>query len=147
MFKKNTSYFMRLSKRRADRMLDKIVADVREGNHDPTALESESDGVITIHEDSLEIKSPKQTTSIPWVDIAVIFTYQLDCFTYDLACIALGASKDSPALEAVENMQGYVALTNKLEQLFPGFEEDYLNWRISTRAFDTTPTIIWEKES
>lgn len=143
----------KITKRRVDRILEKAVADIKNGkeitDEDLTRIEDKKNGIIEITQSGFNIISPKESIFVDWDKVYKIVSFKQDLWTTDLACLGFAALKEETMVVVHEEMKGFLILRREIETKKPGFEEKYHSWLFNTPAFDSTVFTLWEdtKES
>jgi hypothetical protein len=139
----------KLTNRRVDRILEKAVADIKNGkeitDEDLTSLEDKKNGIIEIAKSGFKIISPKTTIYVAWDKVHKIVSFKQDLWTTDQACLGFVALKEESMFVANEEMKGFLTLLKDIEAKKPGFEEKYHSWLFNTPAFDSNIFTLWEE--
>lgn len=85
---------------------------------------------------------------VAWEDIAFVFAYKQDCFTYDKICIALADASRNVRMQVTEDDAGYKMLIEQAPAHLPGClaPEDWF-MRVTFPAFETQWTELYRRRA
>jgi hypothetical protein len=138
----------KLTKRRVDRILEKVVADMKNGkeitDEDLTRLEDKKNGIIDMTNSGFKIISSKGSIHVDWDKVDKIVSFKRDLWTTDQVCLGFVEHKKESMIVVHEEMKGFFNLCREIKVKKPCFEERYYEWLLSTPAFDGTLFTLWE---
>jgi hypothetical protein len=101
-------------------------------------IQTSDDGLEAIWEDG-------RTEAMKWSEVDRIFTYKVDCFTYDMIWLAFERRGQSEALHIREETEGFQNLMSALGKAFPELNAEwYAN--VMQPAFAENLTVLFERK-
>lgn len=134
--------------RSINRSIEKIKKDMKEGKDiDRRILENPKNGVISIHDSKVHVKSPQRELEVSWDKIDKILCYKEDLWAYDLVCVGFSYVDDQPMVVVTEEMLGFFDLIQELDKKFPELEKQYHEWLFGSEPFDKNVHVLWDRRN
>jgi hypothetical protein len=93
-------------------------------------------------EDLISLASSGRASRISWSEVAEIWTYKVDLWSYDDICLWFGR-RDSMGVEVAESMPGWKELCEAMMVRFPGIRTDWWN-QVVLPAFEPNQALLWK---
>jgi hypothetical protein len=101
-------------------------------------IQTSDDGLEAIWEDG-------RTEALKWSEVDRVFTYKVDCFTYDMIWLAFERRGHHEALHIREETEGFQNLMSALGKAFPELNAEwYVN--VMHPAFAENLTVLFERK-
>ncbi len=102
-------------------------------------IQTSDDGLEVVWEDG-------RAEAMKWSEVDRVFTYKVDCFTYDMIWLAFERRGYDEALHIREETEGFQNLMSALGSVFPDVTAEwYVN--VMQPAFAENCTVLFERKS
>jgi len=101
---------------------------------------------IQTSDDGLEVTwEDGRAEAMKWSEVDRVFTYKVDCFTYDMIWLAFERRGHDEALHIREETEGFQNLMSALGKVFPEVNAEwYVN--VMQPAFAENLTVLFERK-
>ena len=87
-----------------------------------------------------------RTEALKWSEVERVFTYKIDCFSYDMICLAFELHGRHEALHIQEEIEGFQNLMSALTKIFPEINPEWY-FNVMQPAFAENLTVLFERKS
>ena len=130
----------------AERTVNKLLADIKEGKSKEVSLEDKKYGVLEVFDNGFQLsKTEKALKSfVEWSNVSEIYVFKRDLYTTDLICLGWKMLSTNEIVEIHEEMLGF---KNVCEIMIEKFETIPVTWYMDVAhpAFETNMTLLWSK--
>jgi hypothetical protein len=86
-----------------------------------------------------------RTETVSWSQVKKVFTYKVDCFTYDLIYLAFELGDRSDTLHLHEETEGFQDLSSHLCKALPDLNPEWY-FNVMQPAFAENLTLLFERK-
>ena len=111
----------------------------REAEQGAVRVQTSGDGFLAFRADGA-------AEAVKWAEVKRVFTYKVDCFTYDMICLAFERVGRDGGLHIREEAEGFQDLMSAMARALPGIDPEWY-FKVMQPPFAENLTLLFERET